>query len=122
MYRNLPKIRPWAMNFSGYSKRGVGLFSSVLVFHSKIGPPYKLVYTHLDITREGLHKICLHKCKSQNKVTTIFVLWKAIPHPQTDRFFLEKFITKANALTEDFIMQHACVVKRNGMGWAYFRE
>ena len=60
-YRNLPKIRPWAMNFSGYSKRGVGLFSSVLVFHSKIGPPYKLVYTHPDITRcEG---ICLHKCQ-----------------------------------------------------------
>ena len=56
-YRNLPKIRPWAMNFSGYSKRGVGLFSSVLVFHSKIGPPYKLVYTHPDITGcEGLHK------------------------------------------------------------------
>ena len=36
MYRNLPKIRPWAMNFSGYSKRGVGLFSSVLVFYSSL--------------------------------------------------------------------------------------
>ena len=25
-YRNLPKIRPWAMNFNGSSNRGVGFF------------------------------------------------------------------------------------------------
>ena len=42
MYRNLPIIRPWARKLSGSSKRGVGLFSSVLIFHSKVRPPYML--------------------------------------------------------------------------------
>ena len=41
-YRNLPIIRPWARKLSGSSKRGVGLFSSVLIFHSKVRPPYML--------------------------------------------------------------------------------
>ena len=42
MYRNLPIIRPWARKLSGSSKRGVGLFLSVLLFHSKVRPPYML--------------------------------------------------------------------------------
>ena len=32
----------WARKLSGSSKRGVGLFSSVLIFHSKVRPPYML--------------------------------------------------------------------------------
>ena len=38
---------PWVRKLSGSSKRGVGLFSSVLIFHSKVRPPYMLyTYAH----------------------------------------------------------------------------
>ena len=32
-------VSPSAINLSGSSKRGMGLFLSVLIFHLKIGPP-----------------------------------------------------------------------------------
>ena len=35
-------IRPRARRLSGFSKWEVGLFSSVLIFHSKVRPPYML--------------------------------------------------------------------------------
>ena len=40
IYRNLSKIRPWAMNLSDSSKKGVGVFSRVVIFLSKIRPPH----------------------------------------------------------------------------------
>jgi len=46
MYHRLSKIHPWAMNLSGCSKRGVGIFSRTLSPESrptpfeKLGPPY----------------------------------------------------------------------------------
>ena len=39
MYCNLPIILPWAMSFSGYPKRRVGVFRAFPGFHSKVGPP-----------------------------------------------------------------------------------
>ena len=36
----ISKIRPWAMNLSDSSKRGVSIFSRVLIFLSKICPPH----------------------------------------------------------------------------------
>ena len=38
-YRRLSKIRPWAMNLSGCSKRGVGVFWEPSL--PKIGPPFE---------------------------------------------------------------------------------
>ena len=40
-YRSLSKICPWAMNFSGCSKRGMGIFSRTPL--PKIGPPISKV-------------------------------------------------------------------------------
>ena len=41
LYRRLLKIRPWVMNLSGCSKRGVGVFSRTSLL--KIGPPHSKV-------------------------------------------------------------------------------
>ena len=41
MYLNLPIIRPWVRKLSGSSM--MGLFSSVLIFHSKVRPSYNYV-------------------------------------------------------------------------------
>ena len=35
-YRNLPIIHPWAMNISGYSKRGVGIFLGFTALGSRL--------------------------------------------------------------------------------------
>ena len=40
IYCNLSKVRPWAMNLSGSSKRGVGVFARVVIFLLKICPPH----------------------------------------------------------------------------------
>ena len=38
-YSNLSKIHPWKINLSGSSKRGVGIFSRVVMFLLNIYPP-----------------------------------------------------------------------------------
>ena len=56
IYRSLLKIRPWAMNFSDCSKRGVGVFSRTSLSKigpliSKVGPPvhpkYRICNQHI---------------------------------------------------------------------------
>ena len=49
IYGNLLKVRPWAMNLSGSSKRGVGLFSSVLIFHPKISHTLQMYANVVDL-------------------------------------------------------------------------
>ena len=41
---NLSKIRPWAMNLSGSQKSGMGVFSRVVIFFSKIHPPHMQLF------------------------------------------------------------------------------
>jgi len=38
LYRSLSKIHPWAMNLSGCSKRGVGVFSRTLSLENRPTP------------------------------------------------------------------------------------
>ena len=40
VYCNLSNIHPWAMNLSGFQKRGVGVFSRVVIFLLKRRPPH----------------------------------------------------------------------------------
>ena len=63
MYCNVLKIRPWAMNFSGSSKRGVGVFSRVVIFRLKIHLPHIqlviVMYACSDSAMPLLSRTCL---------------------------------------------------------------
>lgn len=43
VYHNLSKIRPWVVNLRSSPKRGMGAFSRVVMFFSKICQPHKQV-------------------------------------------------------------------------------